>query len=58
MSGETKITQTDVRGIRPRGRPHTGWMKNAKRALHARGMLVEQGVTVHGRHKGRAVVNV
>ncbi len=30
-----KITRSDVRSTRPRGRPQTGWMDSVKRALHA-----------------------
>ncbi len=53
-----KITRSDVRGVRPRGRPRMGWMDSVKRALGARGMSVEQGrVLVHDRNEWRAVVN-
>ncbi len=46
-----KITRSDVRGVRPKGRPRMGWMDNLKRASCARGMSVEQGrVTVHDRN--------
>ena len=38
-----KITRSDVRGVRPRGRPRTGWMDSVKRALDARGLSVAQG---------------
>ncbi len=30
-----RITRSDVRATRPRGRPHIGWMDNVKRALDA-----------------------
>ncbi len=53
-----KITISDVRGVRPRGRPRMGWMDSVKRALGARGMSVEQGrVVVHDRNEWRATVN-
>ena len=41
-----RITRSDDRGTRPRGRPHTGWMDNVKRALDARGMSVEYGKVI------------
>ncbi len=54
-----KITISDVRGVRPRGRPRMGWMDSVKRALGARGMSVEQGrVLVCDRNEWRAIVNV
>ena len=54
-----KITRSGVRGMRPRGRPRTGWMASVKRALETRGVTVEQGrVIVRDRHEWRAVVNV
>ena len=53
-----RITGSDVRGERPRGRPRMGWMDGVKRALDARGMSVEQGrVVVRDRNEWRAVVN-
>ena len=53
-----KITRSDVRGVRPRGRPRTGWMDSVKRALDARGLSVAQGrMIVHDRNAWRAVVN-
>ncbi len=53
-----KVTRSDVRGVRPRGRPRMGWLNSVKRALGARGMSVEQGrVLVHDRNEWRAVVN-
>ncbi len=53
-----KITRSDVRFVRPRGRPRTGWMDSVKRVLDPRGMSVEQGrVVVCGRNGWRAVVN-
>ncbi len=36
-----KITTSDVRGIRPRGRPQMGWLDSVKRVLGARRMSVE-----------------
>ncbi len=33
-----KLTRSDVRGVRPRGRPRMGWMDSVKRALGARGV--------------------
>ncbi len=54
----TKITISDMRGIRPRGRPRMGWLDSVKRALGARGMSVEQGrVDVRDRNEWRAIVN-
>ncbi len=54
-----KLTISDVRGVRPRGRPRMGWLDNVKRALVARGMSVEQGrVVVHDRNEWRAIVKV
>ncbi len=35
-----KVTRSDVRGVRPRGRPRMGWMDSVKRALGTRGMDV------------------
>ena len=53
-----RITRSDVRGVRPRGRPHMGWIDGVKRALDARGMSVEQGrVVVRDRNGWRAIVN-
>ena len=53
-----KITRSDVRGVRPRGRPPIGWMDSVKRVLDPRGMSVEQGrVAVCGGNEWRAVVN-
>ncbi len=53
-----KITRSNVRGVRPRGRPRMRWMDSVKRALGARGMSVEQGrIAVHDRNEWRAVVN-
>ena len=36
-----KITRSDVRGTRPRGRPQIGWMDSVRRASDARGMSEE-----------------
>ncbi len=53
-----KITRSDVRGVRPRGRPRMTWMDSVKRALGARGMSVEQGrIVVRDRNEWRAIVN-
>ncbi len=53
-----KITRSDVRGVRPRGRPRMRWMDSVKRALGARGMSVEQGgMLVRDRLEWRAIVN-
>ncbi len=53
-----KTTRSDVRGVRPRGRPRMGWLDSVKRALDAKGMSVEQGrVLVHDRNEWRAIVN-
>ncbi len=53
-----KITISDVRGVRPRGRPRMGWMDSVKRALGAKRMSVKQGrVIVCDRNEWRAVVN-
>ncbi len=53
-----KITESDVRGVRVRGRPRMGWMDSMKRMLDARRMFVEQGRVVAGeRDERRAVVN-
>ncbi len=52
------ITRSDVRSVRPRGRPGMGWLDSVKRVLGARGMSVEQGrVLVHDRSEWRAIVN-
>ncbi len=53
-----KVTRSDVRGVRPRGRPRMGWLDGVKRALGERGMSVEQGrVFVRDRNEWRAIVN-
>ena len=53
-----KITRSDVRGVRLRGRPRMGWIDSVKRVVDARGMSVEQGrVVVRDRNEWRAVVN-
>ncbi len=53
-----KITRSDMRGVRPRGRPLMGWLDSVKRALGARGVSVEQGrMLVHDRNEWRAIVN-
>ncbi len=41
-----KITRSDVRGVRPRGRPRMEWLDSVKSVLGARGMFVEQGRVV------------
>ena len=54
-----RIVGSDVRGVRLRGRPRTGWMDGVKRALNEREMSVEQGrMIVCDRSEWRAVVNV
>ena len=51
------ITTSDVRGVRPRGRPQTGWRDSVKRVLDPRGMSVEQGrVAVCDGNEWRALV--
>ncbi len=46
-----KISRSDVRGVRPRGRPRMGWLDSVKRALGVTGMSVEQGrVVVYDRN--------
>ncbi len=53
-----KVTRSDVRGVRPRGRPQMGWLDSVKRALGTRGMSMEQGrVLVRDRNEWRATVN-
>ncbi len=53
-----KTTRSDVRGVRPRGRPQMGWMDSVKRALGAKGMSEEQGrMLVCDRKEWIAVVN-
>ncbi len=53
-----KITRSNVRGVRPSGRPRMGWLDRMKRALDVRGMSVEQGrVVVCDRNERRAIVN-
>ncbi len=38
-----KVTRSDVRGVRPRGKPRMRWLDSVKRAVGARGISVEQG---------------
>ncbi len=53
-----KVTRSDVRGVRPRGRPRMGWLDSVKKALGARGMSVKQGIVlVRDRNEWRATVN-
>ncbi len=53
-----KITRSNLRGVRPRGRPLMEWLDCLKRVLGARGMSVEQGrVVVRDRNEWRAIVN-
>ncbi len=53
-----KITRSNMRGVRPRGRPRMGWLDSVKKALGARRMSVEQGkVVVHDRNVWGAIVN-
>ena len=35
-----RIVGSDVRGVRLRGRPRTGWMNGVRRALNERGRSV------------------
>ncbi len=54
-----KITRSDVRSVRARGRHCMGWLDSVKRALGVRGMSVKQErVGVHDRNEWRAIVNV
>ena len=41
--GWSSVVCSDVRGMRLRGRPWTGWMDGVERVLNGRGMSVEQG---------------
>ncbi len=53
-----KVTRSNVRGVRPRGRPRMGWLDSMKRALGARGVSVKQGrVFVRDRNERRAIVS-
>ncbi len=53
-----KITKSDLRGVRLRGRPRMGWLDSVKRALGARRMSVEQGrVLVRDRNEWGVIVN-
>ncbi len=53
-----KVSRSDVRGVRQRGRPRMGWLDSVMRALGARGMSVEQKrVFVRDRNEWRATVN-
>ena len=53
-----RITGSDVRGERPRGRPKFGWMDGVKRSLGERGVSVEQGrVRALDRKEWRKFVN-
>ncbi len=53
-----KITRSDRRGVRSRGRPRTGWLDSVKRVFSPSGMSVEQGrLVVHDRNEWRASVN-
>ncbi len=46
-----KITRSNVKGARIRGRPRMGWMDSVKRSLDAGGTSVKQGrVVVHDRN--------
>ena len=38
-----RIVESDVRGVRLRGRPQLGWKDGVKRALGSRGLSMEQG---------------
>ncbi len=49
-----KVTRSDMRGVRPRGRRRVGWLDSVKRVLGTRGMSVEQGrVLVRDRNEWR-----
>ena len=53
-----RITRSDARGGRPRGRPKMGWMEGVKRSLEERGVSVEQGrVRARDRKEWRKFVN-
>ena len=53
-----RITGSDVRGVKLRGRPQMGWMDDVKRALNERPMFMKQGrMIVHDRGEWRAAVN-
>ncbi len=53
-----KITRSDLRSVRPRGRPRMRWLDSLKKVLGVRGMPVEQGrVVVHDINEWRANVN-
>ncbi len=53
-----KITRSNVRDVRSRGRPCMGWPHSVKRVLGARGMSVEPGrVVMHDRNEWRVIVN-
>ena len=54
-----KIVESEVRGVRLRGRPRMGWMDSVKRALYMRGLTVEQGrMTARDRNEWRRIVSV
>ena len=53
-----KIAKSEVRGVRPRGRPRMGWMDSVKRVLEVRGLSVEQGrITARNRNEWRRIVS-
>ena len=53
-----RIVGFNVKSVRLRGRPRTGWMDSLKIALNERRMSVEQGrMIVCDRSEWRAVVN-
>ena len=53
-----KIVKSNVRSMRLRGRPRTGWIDSVKRALNERVISVEQGMMiVCARSEWRAVMN-
>ncbi len=53
-----RVIRSNVRDVRPRGRPQMGWLDSVKRALGARGISVEQGrVLVRDRNEWKAIVN-
>ena len=54
-----RVVRSNMKGVRLRGRPRTGWMNNVKRASNEKEMSVEQGrMIVHDRSESIAVVNV
>ena len=55
---EERIVGSNVRVVRLRGKPRTGWMDSMKKALNETEMSVEQGrMIMHDRSEWGAVVN-